>query len=110
MTLMSALGRSAGFRCVRVALQIAEHGPRIDPQIPRRSRTIATISLEDLEDVVPGEVLARLRERDDGALLIAAEVEVVRADQGLVRKHDRLLDAVFELTDIARPVVVMHRF
>jgi len=85
MTLMSAPGRSARLGRIRIALEISEHGPRIDPQIARGSGPIAPVSLEDLEDVLPGEVLAGLRQWDDCTLSIATEVEVLRSDQGLIR-------------------------
>ena len=105
MTLMSSLGRSPRLRGVWLPLEVSEHRARIDPQITRRSRSIAAVSLEDFENVLPREVLPCLRERDDRALLIAAQVEVFCSDQSLVRKHDRLLDAVLQLADVARPVV-----
>ncbi len=77
---MSALGSSARFRNVWLTLEISEHRPRIDPQITCRSCAIAAVSLEDLEDVLPREVLPRLGEWDDRAPLIAAEIEVFRPD------------------------------
>jgi hypothetical protein len=82
---MSAPGRSTGVRGIGIALQVAKYGPRIDPEVTRCSSSIPAGPVEDFADVLSREVFAGLRERNDGALLIPAEIEVFGSDQRLVR-------------------------
>src|SRR5580692_452646 len=88
---------------VRLALEVTEDGPWIDPEVARRLRAVAAVALEDLEHVAPLELLLRLLEREDRALRLLGEVEVLGGEQGLVAEHERLLDAVLELPDVAGP-------
>jgi len=110
MTQMSAFGSSPGVGSVGLAFEVAKNGARVDPEISGRAGPIAAVSLEDVEDVLPGEVLARLSERNDSALLVASEVEVIDANERLVGQNDRLFDPVLELANVPGPIITAHRF
>src|SRR5947209_2595590 len=88
---------------VRLAFEVSEDRPRIDPEIARRLRAIPVVPLEDLEHVAALELLLRLLEREDRRLARRAEVQVVDVEELLLAEDERLLDAVLELPDVPRP-------
>src|SRR5688572_5311990 len=103
-------GRTAGARGtwrrrVLLTLEVAEDRPGIDAEVARRLGAVAVVALEDLENVTPLEILFRLLQRDDGGLVIGTEVEIVGPDQVIVTQHQRLLDAILELANVAGPIV-----
>ena len=110
MTQMSALGRPTGVGSVGLSLEVAEDGSGVHPEIPGRPGPIAPVPLEDLEDVLPSEVLASLGQRNDSALVVTSQIQVVDADERLVGQDDRLLDPVLQLPNVPRPVIVAHPF
>jgi hypothetical protein len=69
---MSALGRPTGFGRARLPFEVTEDGARVHPQISGCPGPIAAVPLEDLEDVLPSEVLASLGQRNDRALVITS--------------------------------------
>ena len=102
-------GRSARGGGIRLSLQVAEDGARIDAEVPRGLRPVPVVSLEHLEDVATLEVLARLRERHDRLQGLGEKVHVLGANERAIAEHNRLLDAVLQLTNVARPIVFADR-
>ncbi len=110
MTLMSASGGPAGLRGVWIALQVAEHGPRIDTQLTGGTGPVTTVSLQDFQNISAGEILPRLSERNHCPLLFSTKVEILWSNQCLIGEDDGLFDPILQLTDVTRPVVPLHRF
>src|SRR5262252_1955992 len=63
--------------------------------------------LEVLERIPALELLFGLLEREDARLGGRAEAQVLRREERLVAEHQRLLDVVLELPDVARPRVLL---
>ena len=84
-----------------------KNGPRIDGQILCRSGPITTVHFEHSIDVSTLEVLLRFGERHDpGRHGVRGEVEVFRLYLRPLCKHDRFLQSILKLTDVARPSVL----
>src|SRR3954467_3573312 len=94
---------------VRLFLQVAEDRPRIDAQVLGGLRPVSAVPLQAFVDVAVAEVLHRLRERQDGVELLWPQLQVFRRDEGTLGEDHRLLDAVLELPDVARPAEVPDR-
>src|SRR5207237_3968691 len=94
-------GLSAPFRLH--PLQVAEDGARIDAQVLGGLGAVAAVAVEDFVDVALLPLVPRLRERKDRIQLLGAQLQIVRGDERLVGEHHRLLDAVLQLPDVARP-------
>src|SRR5262249_27994234 len=84
--------------------EVAEDGPRVDAEVARRLRAVAVVALEDLEHVVALEVFFRLFERLDRLERLGPEIEIFGRKERLVTQDQRLLQAVLELADVARPI------
>src|SRR3954465_1626724 len=84
-------------RIIRLLLEVAEHGARVDAEVARGLRAVAVIERENLVDVVALELILRVREREDLRQRVAGEPEIVGADHRRLAEDDRLLDAVLEL-------------
>src|SRR5262249_50037565 len=94
---------------VLLPLQVAEDRARVDAEVPRRLRPVAVGPLARLQHVPALELLRRLLERHDRRLGAGAEIEVLRAQERPVAEHQRLLDPVLELPDVAWPGVLLDR-
>src|SRR5690349_8264789 len=88
------------------ALEVAKNRPRVHAEILSGLGAVAIVALEHLENVATFEVFARLGERRDRHDRLRQHVEILDADQRLVAHHERLLDAVLELANVARPLVL----
>ncbi len=82
---------------------------RIDAEIAGGLRAIPVVERENFVDVVALEFVLGLGEREDLRQHVAGQAEVVGSDHARLAEHDRLLDAVLELADVARPVVLANR-
>src|SRR5215217_2477325 len=89
-------------------LQVAEDGARVHAQVLGRLRPVAVVSREHFVDVTLLEFFLGLEQRHDGLQVLRLEVQVVRAQERLVREDNGLLDAVLQLADVAGPAVLLH--
>src|SRR5438067_4547509 len=87
----------------RLPLEVAEDGAWIDAQVLGGLRAVAAVPLQNVVDVTVPEVLQGLGERQDRVEVLRPQLEVLRSDEGSLGEHHRLLDAVLELPDVARP-------
>src|SRR5262245_44289275 len=90
-------------------LEMPEDGARIDPQVARGLSAIAAVELQHRIDVLALPLLARLAERQHLTPLTVGEPQIFGAQQRLVGQHDRLLEAIFQLPNIARPAMLAQR-
>src|SRR5690606_24714551 len=87
-------------------LQVAKDGPRVHAEVARGLGAVAVVEREDLVDVVALELLLGGRQRQDGRQRVARQAQVVRTDEVALGQHDRLLEPVLQLADVAGPVVL----
>src|SRR5262249_45227425 len=71
--------------------------------------SVAVVALEDLEHVLALELFLRLLERQDRAVLVLAQIQVLGPEERAVAEDQPLLDSVLELPDVARPRALLYR-
>src|SRR3984885_16185016 len=92
---------------VWLAFEVAKDGAGVDAKVARRLRAVAVVSLEHFEHVLPLKLLLRFLEGQDRVLAGLPQIQILRTEQRPLAENQRLLDAVLDLPNVARPRILL---